>query len=127
MEQAFLDEMKALLEEEKAELEKQLEVVANPDTGDHVPGDFVPERANVDGEGYADGDSEEANEVEQYALNANLTGRLGERYNEVKAALARMKAGTYGTCVKTGEQISEERLRANPAASMTIEAAKSHV
>jgi RNA polymerase-binding transcription factor DksA len=38
------------------------------------------------------------------------------RLTDVKDALAKIDAGTYGICETSGEPIEEARLRANPAA-----------
>ena len=43
---------------------------------------------------------------------------------EVNEALERIKKGTYGVCVDTGEPISYERLKALPYAKRTVEAQK---
>jgi RNA polymerase-binding protein DksA len=40
---------------------------------------------------------------------------------QIDAALARIEAGTYGTCTKCGRQIAEERLEARPWASLCID------
>lgn len=41
--------------------------------------------------------------------------------NEIDGALARIKAGTYGVCVDSGEEIPVERLDAIPWAARTIQ------
>jgi RNA polymerase-binding protein DksA len=53
----------------------------------------------------------------QAALQRNLESVL----NEVNDALARMDAGTYGTCVDCGKEIPIERLEARPYAIRCIE------
>jgi DnaK suppressor protein len=45
-----------------------------------------------------------------------------KRLGEVEAALARMDAGSYGTCEETGEPIPVSRLRSEPTARYTVEA-----
>jgi RNA polymerase-binding protein DksA len=40
---------------------------------------------------------------------------------EIDAALQRIEAGTYGTCVSCGHEIRRERLEANPWASLCID------
>jgi RNA polymerase-binding protein DksA len=40
---------------------------------------------------------------------------------EIDAALGRIDEGTYGTCVRCGSTIAEERLEAMPYATMCIE------
>jgi RNA polymerase-binding protein DksA len=56
----------------------------------------------------------------QEALDENEEALI----EQIDAALARIDDGTYGICVKTGEPIPVERLRALPWASMTVEAAE---
>lgn len=54
---------------------------------------------------------------------AQLIAVLGQARHhaaEVDDAIARVDAGTYGTCVRCGEPISAERLAARPAASTCI-------
>jgi len=41
--------------------------------------------------------------------------------SEIDAALQRIEAGTYGTCVDCGHSIPHERLEANPRASLCID------
>jgi RNA polymerase-binding protein DksA len=41
----------------------------------------------------------------------------------IRASLARMEAGTYGTCVACGEPIAPERLRVLPTALRCVECA----
>lgn len=44
-----------------------------------------------------------------------------EEIRDIDAALQRLKDGTYGICVDCGQEISPERLDANPAAVRCIE------
>jgi RNA polymerase-binding transcription factor DksA len=104
---------KKLLEEEAKTLEGELKTVGrqNPDNpNDWVP---VPDELDID---EAD-ENETADRIESVANNDQVLGQLEPRYNEVKAALARIEAGTYGICAKCGEPIEEKRLEANPAAT----------
>jgi RNA polymerase-binding transcription factor DksA len=50
------------------------------------------------------------------ALARDATGRLGE----VDAALARLDAGTYGTCTRCGTPIAPGRLEARPTATTCV-------
>jgi len=43
----------------------------------------------------------------------------------VKRALGRIKDGSYGTCVRCGEEIAPERLEARPEAALCIDCARS--
>ena len=55
-------------------------------------------------------------------VNLAHVDRHLEELNEVNAALRRIREGTYGICVDTGEEIELERLRAYPTAIRTREA-----
>ncbi len=73
------------------EIEHDLDATPNPD---------VEERAT----------EREGDEVLESLGNAGLA-----ELKSIDAALARIEAGTYGECVKCGEDISTERLEALPA------------
>ena len=49
-----------------------------------------------------------------------LASQARARLAEVDAALARLDAGDYGTCVGCGGPVGEERLEARPAAARCI-------
>ncbi|MDQ1701239.1 MAG: DnaK suppressor protein [Frankiaceae bacterium] len=46
---------------------------------------------------------------------------IGDQREQVLAALARLEAGTYGTCVVCGKQLPDERLEARPEAARCVE------
>jgi len=52
-------------------------------------------------------------------------GRLREReralLQKIEASLAKIEAGTFGTCVQCGEDIGLKRLEARPVASLCID------
>lgn len=112
-----------LLTKEKAEIERTLSSVGHKEGVGHVTAwepsfpELNPSRAEQ---------SEVADEYEEFdnriGVETNLAGRLAE----IDAALARIEAGTYGTCSVGGESISEDRLRANPAATTCIPHASPH-
>lgn len=52
-----------------------------------------------------------------------LVKSLRESHDEVVDALAKLEAGTYGTCERCGGQIAPARLEAKPAARLCIECA----
>jgi RNA polymerase-binding protein DksA len=52
-----------------------------------------------------------------YTLEGNAASVLGE----IDAALTRIEDGTYGTCVRCGTTIPEERLEARPWATLCIQ------
>ncbi|TSC83701.1 MAG: TraR/DksA family transcriptional regulator [Parcubacteria group bacterium Gr01-1014_17] len=98
---------------ELAELKTELESVGrkNPDN----PSDWqaMPEKMDT----LTADETEIADSLEAFEGNTAILKQLEIRYNEVKAALARVGAGTYGRCEKGGEVIETERLEANPAAT----------
>ena len=49
-----------------------------------------------------------------------LVRSLRDTLSDVEQALARMDAGTYGTCERCGQPIDEERLEALPAARLCM-------
>jgi DnaK suppressor protein len=61
-----------------------------------------------------------ADNIEELATNVPLVANLQKRRKEIKAALRRIKDGSYGTCEECGEDIDLDRLEANPAAATCI-------
>jgi DnaK suppressor protein len=53
--------------------------------------------------------------------NKVLAGQLREQIDEIEHALAKIDAGTYGTCEVCGNAIAEPRLEAMPATRYCIE------
>jgi RNA polymerase-binding transcription factor DksA len=64
----------------------------------------------------ADVASETAEREAELSLLATVTAELGS----VWAALARLNAGTFGTCIECGAAIGDARLRAVPAADYCV-------
>lgn len=58
-------------------------------------------------------------------LGREIDDTLGENaeqvISEIDAALQRIDAGTYGTCIDCGHEIPRGRLEANPRASLCID------
>jgi RNA polymerase-binding transcription factor DksA len=52
-----------------------------------------------------------------------LVRQASEHLAEIEAALARLDAGTYGTCEVCGEQIPSERLEVRPVARTCVRCA----
>jgi RNA polymerase-binding transcription factor DksA len=57
-----------------------------------------------------------ADTVEDWDERRALVATLETRYNTLVRALAKIDAGTFGTCEICGAPIEEDRLHANPAA-----------
>ena len=103
---AALDGEKDLLEEELAEHGKKV--------GDDWTG--TPEGFNEN----EPADEDQADKMEELGVNVALVEELERRYKEIRAALQRMKDGSYGI-TSGGAPIDIKRLRANPAATTNIE------
>ncbi|MBO3096346.1 TraR/DksA family transcriptional regulator [Cellulomonas dongxiuzhuiae] len=73
--------------------------------------------ANVDDEHDPEGATIAFERAQLDALGAAASRRLVE----VDAALARVAAGTYGTCAVGGEPIDDARLEARPTATTCVE------
>lgn len=53
-------------------------------------------------------------------LDLELEGNARELYAQVRRALDRVEAGSYGKCIRCGSEIAVDRLRAMPAAELCI-------
>lgn len=111
----LLAELKDKLLTEKTRLEQELARLGNP-TG--VEGDYATQYAADLG----DDPDENASEVEEYVDNVAVENTLESQLKDVSDALAKMEAGSYGVCEKTGEPIPVERLQAYPAARTKVDA-----
>ncbi|MBX4186760.1 MAG: hypothetical protein KW802_00660 [Candidatus Doudnabacteria bacterium] len=116
---------KELIEENKEKLldeQKRLLGILNrediKDGAGEFPGDFKPKFDELGNE-----EAENASEVENFGNQLGVTMDLEARLKKIEAALKRMEDGTYGTCTG-GDEISEARLRAEPAAETCIEHSK---
>lgn len=96
--------IRARLEAERRQLEDD---VAALDAENKLPQDD----AGV-GNHLADDASDVMNRERNMALRGNAEDLLGQ----VRAALQRLDAGTYGTCERCGQPINPERLEALPYA-----------
>jgi DnaK suppressor protein len=105
----FIAEMKQRLEAERDQLHSRLGAHAHLEHGDYVAN--APE--------YERNHEENAMESADHVAIEGITEAEEARLKEVKAALARIEAGTYGMTAK-GEMIPEGRLLANPAATTLV-------
>lgn len=108
-----LDELRAALDAEHADLEEQL-----AEHGRKSGGDWQGTPKGFDA-GEADA-SDTADRMEELATNVPLVEELESRLKDVKDALERMDKGTYGMCEKDGTEIPLDRLEANPAARTCV-------
>lgn len=104
----FLKEMKENLLEMRKELLKDV-TRSMKEESDHLRfdvGDFY----------------DHASEDRQRELALTLSNREREKLLQIDQALKRIEEGSYGICDVTGEKIGEERLRALPFTTLSVEA-----
>ena len=77
--------------------------------------DLDPERGGV-GNHMAD----EANDTTEQETTMALQNEAQQTLDQINEALARLDAGTYGTCANCGKKIPEARLEARPFAIYDI-------
>ena len=99
---------RALLEQERDDLRRQLAELGFGDAGGL---EYDPN--------FADSSQVTAERGEAEALATKLRETLAE----VEAALAKLEAGTYGTCENCGKSIQPARLEAFPSARYCIDCA----
>lgn len=105
---AFLKEMKEMLTQMRKDLLKDV-IRSVKEESNHLRfdvGDFY----------------DHASEDRQRELALTLSNRERNKLVHIDAALKRIDEGTYGFCEVTGEKIGEERLRALPFTTLSIEA-----
>lgn len=66
-------------------------------------------------------ENEVASEIESFEDNTEIVSKLEAQYNDIKTALDKIEKGTYGICEVGEEEISADRLDANPSARTCIE------
>ncbi len=122
MEPKTLGQLKKMLEEEAERLEAELEALAEPDP--RMAGDWdarFPRMGEARPSASSGALEEQADEREEYEAAMAQEQTLESRLAEVRRALERMAAGTYGICARCGAPIPAERLQANPAAEYHVE------
>ena len=101
-----VQKMKKRLEQRLAELTRE---TRENDAELHEPGDpdFEERAVQIEGEEVLEG-----------------LGRVAlDEIAQIKSALARIEVGTYGICVKCGDEIADNRLEAVPYAARCIKCA----
>ena len=107
---------KKKLEKELQTLEIELKSVGHKNPNN--PKDWEPAANDVDIESSDLADT--ADNIENYELNTAILKPLEIQYNDVKAALDKIKKGTYGICEVGGEMIETDRLEANSSAKTCL-------
>ena len=101
--------LRAQLEHQRSELRREIaDQGADPDSD---------EISFVDDTGFSD----RSHSTEERSRLISMARALGSNLRDVERALAKMTAGTYGTCERCGGPIGPERLEALPWAVLCIE------
>lgn len=115
-----IQKFKTKLEAELVLVESELKKIARKNPSN--PKDW--EAVETDMGSDPSDENEVADEMESFGENIAILNKLEPQYNDIKLALEKIENGTYGTCEVSGEEISEERLEANPSTRTCIEHAK---
>jgi RNA polymerase-binding transcription factor len=109
------DEFRSLLEAERERIANAIEYLASEN-----PGTMQEELGDV---GW--GTDNHVGDMASVTFDRELDEGLGEgaqqTLDQIDRALAKLDAGTYGTCERCGKPIGEERLRARPWATLCID------
>ena len=106
-----LEELRSLLEAERASVARQLREHGVPD-GENV-------EVSVD-EGFADS----GHATTERSQLLSIIDQLQSHRQAIDSALKRIAEGTYGKCERCGREIPFERLEARPAATLCVEHAQ---
>jgi RNA polymerase-binding protein DksA len=109
MDTTELKRLRALLEAQRAQVRREIEELGADPAADEV--------VVVSDAGFSD----RSHSTEERSRLIALVGSHRANLRDVEAALARIDAGTYGTCVRCGNRISPERLEALPWAALCID------
>ena len=107
-----INHLKKELLKEKATLEAQLSSVGRKNSD--IPGDWEATGADLNIP-LAD-KNEAADAIEEYEERFATEGELESRLKDVTNALEAIEDGSYGKCHVCGNEIEDDRLKANPAA-----------
>jgi RNA polymerase-binding transcription factor len=109
LDEAAMIPIRAALEEQRANLRKEIEEQgADPDSD---------EVAFRDDPGFSD----RSHSTEERSRLISVVKALRSNLHDVDRALAKVTGGTYGACERCGNPISPERLEAIPWATLCID------
>lgn len=117
MEQGELQELSKRLQEEERSIIAQIGSVG--DANPAIPGDFEPKMPS-----YGDSEDDTINESVDLDRNIAIEEAMEQRLDEVRAAIARIQQGVYGSCEACGSPIEEKRIKAMPTTRNCIHCAK---
>lgn len=103
------EKARTLLMQERERLQGIIESQPGPESDVRSPGDVADQGADA------------ASHTFDREVKQSVAEQAEQDLGEVDAALARLDDGTYGVCQLGGEQISDARLEARPAARFCVE------
>ncbi len=106
------DRARDLLREERERVERALEDAQASQRMDHIDEQVIGD------------DADEAQRLTSEATDRAFLTSLRERLEALDRAEQRLRDGTYGRSVLSGEPLPDERLAADPAAELTVEEAE---
>ena len=112
MSRANIDKYRSRILQEKERFERDLADLRASDGMSAEVGDSTDSDINHP----ADSGTEMFERTKDLALRANVGAMLGQ----IDEALAKLDAGTYGTCDRCGQQIAPARLEALPYATLCV-------
>lgn len=115
MEKQTIEKFKQLLEQEKKEIEEQLESFAKKDP--HTKDDYDAAFPDL---GTHQSTDEMAQEVSMYESALPMEHVLEQKLQDINLALEKMAKGTYGICENCNEEIPVERLETKPEAKNCV-------
>ncbi|OGY91585.1 MAG: hypothetical protein A3B31_00230 [Candidatus Komeilibacteria bacterium RIFCSPLOWO2_01_FULL_53_11] len=113
----FLIEQRALLEERKGQLLRELKMDGVRNV--HSDADFDAKFPD-----YGEKEDENAAEVADFEGNLSMEKNLEVSLFNVNKALKKLDEGNYGLCEKCGKMINPDRLRAFPSATACMDCKK---
>jgi DnaK suppressor protein len=100
----------------KAEAEEQIKGNDSYDSAKEFPNDSIGEMSTV-----VNHPGDLGTELHDRETAQTLKESARERLRDIEDALDRIEEGTYGLSEKSGKQIPEERLQAEPTARLLVE------
>ena len=112
-----LEELRARLMEEQAQLETQLATI--------VEESFAATQSDMSGDVGLDDESADAGTATfEREKDLSIENNVRDLLRKIEAALKRMDAGTYGLCERCGKPIEKARIKALPYAELCIKDAQ---
>ncbi len=114
LEEQFIKKAKNRLEQEEAQLELELTDIGR--LHNVASGDWGATQGDL--EVGSEDENILADKFEEITTNEAIVNELEVRLQNVKKALQKIEDGSYGICESCSSEIEQERLEANPAASL---------